>query len=419
METEQTVQINFLEEFKDLFNESWRYLVYLGGRNSGKSYHVALALLLRGRNKKLRILCTRELQNSIKDSVHKLLKDLIDQYGFSDYQVTNESIINNITGTEFIFKGLKNNISEIKSLEGVDVCWVEEAQRITESSLDILTPTIRKEGSQLIFTFNRMTELDPVYVKYCLKTPPNCLVKQVNYDVLEKVGLLSKVIKDEIEFDKENNPELYLFKWLGQPLSQLDNAIIPRADIMQAMRQTVSDEGRIEVGIDIARMGSDRSVLWKRKGFKTIDFRIYEKLRTNELVDKIEEFVDYDKDTVMKIDDTGVGGGCVDILLNKCYNNIIPINFGSSASDKDKYNNIISEAWFHLSKIIKDSELPENKNLLMELSTRCWNMDAKGRRCVESKKEYKKKGYRSPDLADACILAYFVQELAEPEIHFL
>jgi hypothetical protein len=112
-------------------------------------------------------------------------------------------------------------------------------------------------------------------------------------------------------------------------------------------------------------------------------------------------------------------GGVSDQLVRKGYNNIIPINFGSSASDKDKYNNLISEAWFYLSSIIKDIQLPEDKDLLMELSTRTWKLDGKERRCVESKADYKKKGYRSPDLADACILCYFVQELAEPEIHFI
>jgi phage terminase large subunit len=417
-ETNQ-VQINFLEDYKDLFNESWRYIIYHGGRYSGKSYHVALALLLRGRSKKLRILCTREIQNTIKDSVHKLLKDLIDKYGMADYVVTNDSIVNTITKTEFIFKGLKRNVTEIKSLEGIDICWIEEAQSITNDSLDILTPTIRKEGSQIIITFNRMTELDPVYVKYCIRPPKNCLVKQLNYDVLEKVGLLTQTIKDEIEEDRLNHPEQYLFKWLGQPLSQLDNAIISRIDILQAMGQEVTDEGRIELGVDVARMGNDRTVLWKRKGLKTIDYRIYEKLRTTEVVDKIEEFIGYDKDTVMKIDDTGVGSGVTDTLIERNYQNVIPLNFGSNAMDKDKYNNLISEAWFYLADIMKDIELPEDKDLLMELSTRVWKMDNKGRRCVETKNDYKKRGYRSPDLADACILSYYMQVLAEPSIYFI
>lgn len=416
----EVAQINFLEDFKDLFDESLRYIVYYGGRCSGKSYHAALALLLRGRDKRLRILCTREIQNTIKDSVHKLLKDLIEEYGMNDYVITNDSIYNTRSQTEFIFKGLKRNIAEIKSLQGVDICWMEEAQSITAESLNVLTPTImRHDGAQIIATFNRITHLDPIYVKYCTKPIKKCLAKEVNYDVLEKVGLLSEVTKDEIEEDRLNNPELYLWKWLGQPLSQLDNAIISRSDILEAMNKEVSDEGSIAIGVDVARFGSDRTVIWKRKGLKTIDYKIYEKLRTDEVADKVEEMANYDINTSIKVDDTGVGGGVSDQLIRKGYNNIIPINFGSSASDKDKYNNLISEAWFYLSSIVKDIQLPEDKDLLMELSTRTWKLDGKERRCVESKADYKKKGYRSPDLADACILCYFVQELAEPEIHFI
>ena len=200
----ETVDVPFLSCFKDLFDKQYRYLNYYGGRYSGKSYHVALALLLRGRQEKLRILCTREIQNTIKDSVHKLLKDLIDKFSFHDYRVTNDSLINAITGTEFFFKGLKRNVTEIKSMEGVDICWVEEGQSITNQSLDILTPTIRKEGSQIIITFNRFTELDPVYVRYVLNKPPKTFVASVNYDQLEKANLLTDVIKQEIYFDKAN-----------------------------------------------------------------------------------------------------------------------------------------------------------------------------------------------------------------------
>src|SRR5437868_10109880 len=138
MTTLTKVKIQILAAFKELFNETWRYLILYGGRGSGKSQQVGRALLLRGRQKKLRILCTREIQNTIKDSVHKLLKDIIEEYGFGDYIVTNDGIINSVTGTEFIFRGLRHNMLEIKSTEGIDICWVEEAQSITDASLDIL-----------------------------------------------------------------------------------------------------------------------------------------------------------------------------------------------------------------------------------------------------------------------------------------
>jgi phage terminase large subunit len=161
------VRVKLLQEFKELFNPDWRNLVYYGGRGSGKSMHVAEVLLIRGSQSKLRILCTREIQKTIKDSVHKLLADLISEHGYTDYEVTDKAIRNKRTGTEFIFSGLKHNVNEIKSMEGVDIAWCEEAQSLSEQSLKVLAPTIRKEGSQLIFTFNRVNELRPCIRALC------------------------------------------------------------------------------------------------------------------------------------------------------------------------------------------------------------------------------------------------------------
>lgn len=400
------IVIQVLNAFRELFNEAWRYIVYYGGRSSGKSQSVARALLIRGRQKKLRILCTREIQNTIKDSVHKLLKDLIDQYGLTDYSVTKDSIINDVTGTEFIFRGLRHNITEIKSTEGIDICWVEEAQSITKESLDILTPTIRKPGSQIIFTFNRFDELDPVYVRFVQNKPANTFVKKVNFDVLEKVGLLPDVIKLEINEDRAH-PELFAHKWLGEPLAQNELSVISRTAVLESMQREIEDDGAIIIGADIARMGNDRIVFWKRKGLKTINYKVYQKLKTPQTCDMLEQFVEFDKEVEIKIDDTGVGGGVTDEMQKRGYN-VIPINFGGDPGDKDKYPNWISEAWFHMAEIMPTIQLPYDSDLLMELSTRQWKQDHKGKRRVESKDDYKKRGFRSPDLADACIICYAV-----------
>lgn len=413
METIQT-QINIPIQFKELFNPKWRNLVYYGGRSGGKSRAVAESLLLRGRQNKLRILATREIQNTIKDSVLKLLADLIEQYGFDDYEVQRDTILNKVTGTEFIFKGLRLNINEIKSTEGIDVCWVEEAQAVTDKSLDILAPTIRKPGSQLIFTFNRMAELDPVYVRYVMNQPPSTFVKKVNYDVLETLGLLPDVIKLEIDADRDN-PSIYAHKWLGEPLGQAEMSIIPRDSILEAMKRHADNDGAWEVGVDVARFGSDRTVFAARKGMRAIDEKIMQGLRTTQICDELERFVRYEKKLkkdkpnpdapTLKIDDTGVGGGVTDEMVKRGYN-VIAINFGGEPLDKDKYPNWISEAWFHMAEVMPTISLPFNSDLLMELSTRQWKQDNNGRRRVEGKQEYKKRGFRSPDIADAYILAY-------------
>jgi len=404
--TTQTKQneIQVLAPFKELFNPKWRTIVYYGGRASGKSQAVGQSLLIRGRISKLRILCTREVQNTIKDSVHKLLSDLIEKHKMTEYLVQRDSITNIYTGTEFLFKGLKHNINEIKSTEGIDVCWVEEAQSITDASMDILTPTIRKPGSQIIYTFNRFNELDPVFVRYVMQPPPGTYARKVNFDVLESVGLLPDVIKTEIEADKDN-PSLYAHKWLGEPLAQSDKAILNRDNILDAMRREIDDDGAVIIGVDVARMGDDRTVFWKRKGLKSTDFRTYTKLRTPEICDRLEQFADFDKEAQIKVDDTGVGGGVTDELMKRGYN-VIAINFGGKAADEDKYPNWISEAWFNMAEVLNQIQLPMHSDLLMELSTRNWTQDVRGKRRVEGKQEYKKRGFRSPDIADACIICY-------------
>lgn len=412
-------KIKFLEEYQELITpnvEKWRYLVYYGGRASGKSQHVALSLLMRGREKKIRILCTREIQKTIKDSVHKLLSDIIEKHDLSDYTITNDSIRNS-NGTEFIFRGLRQNINEIKSTEGIDVCWVEEAQSVSNQSLDVLTPTIRKPGSQIIFTFNRFTELDPVFVKFVMGRPQGCYVAKVNYDALERVDLLPDVIKMEIEADKAN-PAIYAHKWLGEPLQQDDFAVIPRERIMEAMQRSIVPEGSIEVGVDVARMGDDRIVFWMVHGLKTLKYQTYNKKKIPETCDLLEQFIEYEKGYELKIDDTGVGGGVTDEMQRRGYR-VRPINFGSKAMEEQKYQNLISEAWFYLLENIDEIQLPMDQDLLMELSTRKWKQDNKGRNCIESKAEYKKRGYRSPDLADACILAYYRKALRKVSIDFI
>jgi len=401
--------VKIAEEFKELFNPEWRNIVYYGGRGSLKSHSVARALLLRGRQSKLRILCTRELQKSIKDSVHKLLADLINEFGFDDYEVLKDSITNKINGTEFIFLGLRLNVLEIKSLEGIDICWVEEAQAMTDDSIDVLTPTIRKEGSQIIWTFNRLNELDPVYVRYVMKKPPKTIAIRVDYNIAIREGWFPGVLRDEMEDDKVNSPASYSHKWLGEPLSQAEMSIISREAILEAMQREIEDDGAEEVGVDVARMGNDRTVLWKRKGLVTRDTKTLYHKRTTEICDALEQFVGFNKYILIKIDDTGVGGGVTDEMIKRGYN-IMPINFGGEPVDKDKYPNWISEAWFYLSDIMPTIQLPMDSDLLMELSTRQWKQDTKGKRAVESKNDYKKRGFRSPDLADACIICYYTPQ---------
>lgn len=197
-------------------SKKWRHIVYHGGRSSGKSTTVATVLAALATNRPLRILCCREVQNSIADSVHRLLADMIEKYKLPGWEITRESIRNR-NGSEFIFKGVHNNAQNIKSLEGVDICWVEEAQSISTDSIDILIPTIRKEGSYFIWTFNRLTSEDPVWVRVAGNPDERTYVRQINSNEIE--SLLSSEVIHEREKMRQDNPELFEHVWLGAPLT--------------------------------------------------------------------------------------------------------------------------------------------------------------------------------------------------------
>jgi phage terminase large subunit len=214
-----------IAEFPSAFSELFkphRYKVYYGGRGAGKSQNIGRALLLIAANRPITVLCTREIQNSISDSVHKLLREQIDELGLSrHFTVTNHSIYG-ANGSEFIFKGLRHNVREIKSTEGVDICWVEEAASVSAESWDVLIPTIRAEGSEIWVSFNPVDEHDPTYQRFVISPPDNAYVKKVNYD---ENPYFPQVLRDEMEWLKKRDYEDYLHVWEGEP-RKISNAIV-------------------------------------------------------------------------------------------------------------------------------------------------------------------------------------------------
>lgn len=184
-----------------------------------KSHSVARFLLIRARQEKTRVACFREFQNSIAESSHQLLSDLIKHYDLKDFVVTDKGIVNKITGSDFLFKGLWHNEQSIKSIEGIDIAWVEEAQTVSTTSLEVLTPTVRKDGSQIVYTYNRLLDDDPVHKRLVLEGRPNTLIINVNYDIAIKYSMMPDTVLKEIEDDKLRRPALYKTKWLGEPNS--------------------------------------------------------------------------------------------------------------------------------------------------------------------------------------------------------
>lgn len=232
------ISIDIPEPFRELAEPSkqWRYYGYKGGRSSGKSTTVAILLAVKATARPLRILCCREYQNSIADSVHKLLSDIIKKYQLPNWEIGRE-YIRNSNGSEFSFKGIRNNAQSIKSFESVDICYVEEAASISNESLEILLPTIRKPGSFFVFVWNPLTEHDAIWERLFKNPDERTYLKTVNSTDVEQ--LLSPEIIAEREKMRKENPELFAHVWLGHPLTVTTGSIYGR-QIAQAR-----EDGRI------------------------------------------------------------------------------------------------------------------------------------------------------------------------------
>lgn len=219
---------------KSLFEQK-RYKVLYGGRGSSKSHTVARMLLAKGKSQVIRCLCAREFQNSIKESVHKLLTDLIYEMGLQDHYSITQQTISGKNGSEFIFRGLHGSLMSIKSMEGITDLWLEEAQTVSQASWDVLVPTIRQEGSEIWATFNPENADDPTYVKFIdengnPRENEDLICMRVNWmnnpwfpDVLEK----------EKNYLFEVNSDLALHVWEGYCRSNSDSQIFANKWIMK------------------------------------------------------------------------------------------------------------------------------------------------------------------------------------------
>ena len=173
--------VALLPEYAERLFEPHRYKVLHGGRGAARSWSVARVLLIEAASRPRRILCARESQASIRDSVHQLLRDQIVLMGLEGFEVTDREIRHVVTGSLFLFEGLRYNVTKIKSLEGIDICWVEEAERVSQASWQVLIPTIRKAGSEIWVTFNEDQESDATYQRFILHPPPDTWVQQVGW----------------------------------------------------------------------------------------------------------------------------------------------------------------------------------------------------------------------------------------------
>lgn len=206
------VDVNIPSAFEYLF-QAWRYKVAHGGRGSAKSWAYARALILKAYRTKSRILCVREFQTSIAESVHELLKSQIELMGLGAYFTSTDRVISSHIGSEFIFAGIRTNTTKIRSIEGVDVAWAEEAEAFSDRSWEILIPTIRKPGSEIWVSFNPDASTDPTYKRFVLETPELAKVCKVSW---RDNPWFPDELRAELEYLRRVDNDAYMHVWEGE-----------------------------------------------------------------------------------------------------------------------------------------------------------------------------------------------------------
>ena len=241
-----------------LLHQKAPYKIFWGGRGAAKSWGIAEALIRKASAADVRILCAREIQNTIKDSAHKLLKDMIERLGMNSWFTVTADSIKSRSGAEFIFKGLRNNEHGIRSTEGIDICWVEEAQVVSESSWRSLIPTLRDDNVELWVSFNLVDEADATYQRFVEHPPTGAIVHKILYT---DNPYLSAKSRQDMEDDKARDFHMYEHIWLGMPLKITDAIILNKKYVVMAFDAELWKEApRLFYGADFG-FANDPSTL--------------------------------------------------------------------------------------------------------------------------------------------------------------
>ena len=415
-----------------------RIRVLHGGRSSSKSWDAAGFAIFLAQKYKVKFLCTRQFQNKIEESVYSLLKIQIERFGLLDqFQILRNKIIHRRTGSEFLFYGLWRHIDEIKSLEGVDVCWIEEAHNLTLEQWEILEPTVRKQGSQFWIIFNPQYTNDFVYQRFVVNPPPGSVVRQINYT---ENPFLSQTMIDVIEAKKAEDYEAFQHTYLGVPRDDDDKVIIKRSWLMECIdlhkRLDVDLYGGRTAGYDVADTGQDPCANIIMNGSVCV-FTDEWKAKEDELTKSTKRVLVPAKKHRAAIiyDGIGIGAHVGSTLKELKYKRYAPFIAGGKVvkpdkkyegiPNKDYFSNLKAQGWVNVADrarhsynvatkkaefkpddvISIDSDCEHVEQLITELSTPYKDFDKAGRYKVESKEDLADRGVKSPNLADSFIMA--------------
>lgn len=440
---------------RDVWHTKARYKVIYGGRASSKSHDAAGFAVFLAANFKLKFLCVRQFQNKISESVYTLLKDKIENSEFKDeFLLQKNSIEHKRTKSEFLFYGIARNVDEIKSTEGVDILWLEEAHALTEEQWDIIEPTIRKEGSEIWIIFNPDEEADFVYQNFVIRPPKNSIVRQINW---QENPFLSNTMLEVIKAMYEKDPKKAEFVYGGVPKTGGDKSVINRAYVKAALNlhkdpvRGWTPSGSKRLGFDVADDGEDLNAMAYVHGNVLMSVEDWEGLEDELLKSATKVYAKAKElNAMVTYDSIGVGA-----FVGSKFADLNAMNPGGWQIEYDAFNagskvhepeeifmelphvSILNKEYFANIKAQKWTEIAERfrktfeyangdsdydteelisidtdgwtdqevEVFLFELSAPRKDVDLTGKFKVESKKDMRKRGVKSPNKADAAIMA--------------
>ena len=420
--------------------------VLYGGRMSSKSYDTAANLVRIMRTCKVKVACVRMFQNSIDDSVKPIIELMANMFGVGhEFTFTNNRIVHNETGSTVIFKGLARNILEVKGMVDIDILWIEEAESLTKTMWNTVEPTVtRNEGAECWIVFNPRFATDFAYQRFVVNPPPGYMVRRINYTENPFLGPDAMV---GINAMMQDDPDEYNHIYLGVPLTDDDKVIIKRrwleAAIDAHIKLGIEPTGAKRLGFDVADDGEDANATVLAHG--VVAMRVDEwKGNTDELVETAYKSANLaiKHGATIYYDPIGVGAGVGSNIkqfnkLNGTKVKYVPWNAGGKIIDPDKeytdgklnkdmFSNAKSQAWWMIADRLREtynavvngkpydpnniisisSTINNREKLIDELSTPYKDLDASGKAKVESKKDLAKRDVKSPNLADAFVMAY-------------
>lgn len=446
-----TFTLSQMYQLNPNLKQFWRtrkpYKLLKGGRFSSKTQDAAGMAAFLARNYSVKFLCIRQFQNRIADSVYTVIKEKIEAAGWeSEFDIGVSTIKHKVTGSEFLFYGIARNLTDIKGTEGVDICWIEEAEGLTAAQWEVIDPTIRKEGAEVWILWNPRYQVDFVQSELPRLLGDSCVIQHINYD---KNPFLSATALAKAERLKLADLERYNHIYLGEALTDQDSVIIKRSwlDACIDAHKTITGmlDGAKTVGYDVADSGDDKNATTRSQGSVILTTDEWQGLE-----DKLQESTARAWNTAREsgsklvYDSIGVGAGVGSKVneLNEANGSDIqhsafnaggkvinPDNWydeDAKIKNKDHFSNVKAQAWWLFADRVRktfeairlgkqypidelisfDSNCKNLEALLIELSTPRKAFDNNGRVKVESKDDMKKRDIKSPNLADSAIMCF-------------